>query len=114
TATVTKLNATTFMVRAEGAHRDAAGNALSRRVVGMLVRLLSPNIDIRGALTVRGALTLGGSAQIDGTDHVPTGWGGSCPLAAPPMAGIRSNTSSINTKGSKSNAAPTRHVHCGA
>jgi hypothetical protein len=106
TPTVTKLNATTFLIRSEGAHRDAAGNALSRRVVGTLVRLLRPNIDIRGALTVRGALTLGGSAEIDGTDHIPTGWGASCPLAAPAMAGIRSNTNSINTNGSNCNGSP--------
>lgn len=106
TPTVTKLNATTFLVRSEGAHRDAAGNALSRRVVGTLVRLVRPNIDIRGALTVRGALTLGGSAEVDGTDHVPVGWGGSCPLAAPAVAGIRSNTNSINTNGANCNGNP--------
>ncbi len=106
TPTVTKLNATTFLVRSEGVHRDGAGNALSRRVVGMLVRLLRPDIQIQGALTIRGALTLGGSAEVDGTDHVPTGWGGSCPLANTGVAGIRSNTNSINTNGSNCNGNP--------
>ena len=106
TPTVTKLNATTFLIRSEGAHRDAAGNALSRRVVGTLVRLLRPDIQIQGALTIRGALTLGGSAEVDGSDHVPTGWGGSCPLASPGVAGIRTNTNSINTNGSNCNGNP--------
>jgi hypothetical protein len=106
TPTVTKLNATTFLVRSEGAHRDASGNTLSRRVVGTLVRLLRPDIDIQGALTIRGALTLGGSAEIDGSDHIPTGWGGSCPLASPSVAGIRTNTNSITSNGSNCNGSP--------
>jgi hypothetical protein len=83
TPTVTRMSTNTFMVRSEGVHRDAAGNTLSRRVVGMLVRIIVPNINIQGALTVGGSLTLGGSAQVDGTDHLPTGWGGVCPLASP-------------------------------
>lgn len=106
TPTVTRMSTNTFMVRSEGVHRDAAGNTLSRRVVGMLVRIIVPNINIQGALTVGGSLTLGGSAQVDGTDHLPTGWGGVCPLASPAVAGIRTNTTSIHTNGSNCNGNP--------
>jgi uncharacterized protein (UPF0333 family) len=106
TPTITRLNANTFMVQAAGVHRDAAGNTLSRRVVGRLVRIIRPDIDIQGALTIGGALNLGGSAEVDGTDHLPTGWGGVCPLASPAVAGIRTNTNDIQTNGSNCNGNP--------
>ncbi|MGE5091369.1 MAG: hypothetical protein ACM3OH_04285 [Bacillota bacterium] len=106
TPTITRLSSNTFMVRAEGVHQDAAGNTLSRRVVGMLVRIVRPNINIQGALTIGGALTLGGSAEVDGNDHLPTGWGGVCPLASPAVAGIRTNTTDIHTNGSNCNGNP--------
>ena len=60
--TVTKLNASVFLVRSEG-QRLSAGNVLARRLVGTLVRAVIPDIQIEGALTVYGQLTLGGSAE---------------------------------------------------
>ena len=99
TATVSRLSASTFLVRAEGQRRNPGGLVLSRRLIGQVVRLVVPEIDIQGALTLQGSLTLSGTAEIDGTDHVPAGWGGSCGAAGPAVAGIRSNSSDVTTNG---------------
>lgn len=98
TTTVTKLNSNLFLVRAEG-RRVAGATVLARRMVGQLVRTQIPLVDITAAVTVYGGLTVGGSAEIDGSDHVPGGWGGSCPAAGAPESGIRSNDDNINTNG---------------
>ena len=99
TTTVSHLSPSTFLIRSEGQRRDPAGTVLSRRLIGQIVRLVIPEIDIQGALTLQGSLTLSGSAEIDGTDHIPTGWGGSCGAAGPAVAGIRSNSSDVTTNG---------------
>ncbi|HEU5048778.1 MAG TPA: hypothetical protein VFU00_00575 [Gemmatimonadales bacterium] len=104
-STVTRLNNGVFLVRSEG-QRLAAGNVLARRVVGSIVRAVIPDIEIEGALTVYGELTLGGSADIDGEDHVPGGWGGSCGGTTDPVAGIRINQDDIHTQGSNCSGDP--------
>lgn len=98
TPTVTKLNSAVYLVRSEG-QRLVGGNITARRLLGTLVRVVVPDIEIEGALTVYGELTLGGSADIDGTDHVPGGWGGSCGGAGPAVAGVRINEDDIRTTG---------------
>ena len=103
--TVTKLNASVYLVRSEG-QRLSGGNVLARRLVGTLVRAVIPDIEIEGALTVYGQLTLGGSADIDGEDHIPAGWGGSCAAAGDPVAGVRINEDDIHTNGANCNGDP--------
>ncbi len=97
--TVTKLNSSVYLVRSEG-QRLVGGNIVARRLLGTLVRVVVPDIEIEGALTVYGELTLGGSADIDGSDHVPGGWGGSCGGPGDPVAGVRINEDDIHTTGS--------------
>ena len=99
TTTVSHLSASTFLVRTEGQRRDAAGTVLSRRLIGQVVRLVIPEIDIQGALTLQGSLTLSGTAEISGADHIPTGWGGSCGALADSVAGIRTNSNDVTTNG---------------
>ena len=99
TPTVTKLNPAVYLVQSEG-QRLIAGNVVARRLLGTLVRVVIPDIEIQGALTVYGELTLGGSADIDGTDHLPDGWGGSCGATTAPVAGVRINEDDIHTTGS--------------
>lgn len=105
-ATVRRLSSASYLIRTEGTHLDAGGTVQSRRLVGQFVKLLTPNIPVQGALTIRGTLTLGGSSLIDGTDHVPAGWGASCPLSGTPQAGIRTNTGTINTNGANCAGSP--------
>lgn len=96
---VSHLSPSTFLIRSEGQRRDPSGAVLSRRLIAQIVRVVIPQIDIQGALTLQGSLTLSGSAEIDGTDHIPSGWGGSCGAAVGPVAGIRSNSNSVSTSG---------------
>jgi len=103
--TVTKLSSSVFLVRSEG-QRLSGGNVIARRLVGTLVRAVVPDIEIEGALTVYGQLTLGGSADIDGADHLPGGWGGSCGALEAPVAGVRINQDQIQTNGSNCNGDP--------
>jgi hypothetical protein len=105
TATVTRLNPAVYLVQSEG-QRLIAGNVVARRLLGTLVRVVIPDIEIQGALTVYGELTLGGSADIDGNDHLPAGWGGSCGATAPPVAGVRINEDDIHTTGSSCGGDP--------
>jgi hypothetical protein len=105
TPTVTKLNPAVYLVQSEG-QRLIAGNIVARRLLGTLVRVVIPDIEIEGALTVYGELTLGGSADIDGNDHLPAGWGGSCGATAPPVAGVRINEDDIHTSGSSCGGDP--------
>jgi hypothetical protein len=107
--TVTKLNSAVYLVRSEG-QRLVGGNVTARRLIGTLVRVVVPDIEIEGALTVYGELTLGGSADIDGNDHVPAGWGGSCGGAGSPVAGIRINEDDIRTNGSNCGGNPPNCV----
>lgn len=105
TATVTKLNAAVYLVQSEG-QRLVGGNVTARRLLGTLVRVVVPDIEIEGALTVYGQLTLGGSADIDGEDHIPGGWGGSCGGPGDPVAGVRINEDDIHTNGTNCNGDP--------
>jgi hypothetical protein len=99
TTTVSRLSASTFLIRSEGQRQSPNGLVLSRRLVGQVVRIIVPTIDIQGALTLQGSLTLSGTAEISGADHIPTGWGGSCGAVADSVAGIRSNSNDVTTNG---------------
>ena len=107
--TVTRLNSAVFLVQSEG-QRLLAGNVAARRLIGTLVRVVIPDIEIEGALTVYGELTLGGSADIDGNDHIPGGWGGSCGGAGSPVAGVRINEDDIHTNGANCGGDPPNCV----
>lgn len=93
TRAVTRLNDEVFLVRSEG-QRTGAGNVLARRLIGTLVRLHSTEIDIQAAVTGRGTVQVGGNATVDGNDQIPgapANWGGVCPAAGDPVAGVRTD-----------------------
>lgn len=75
TVTVTRLSATTSMIRSEGVHRDAGGGLMSRGVVSTLAKYVTSSIPIRAALVSRGSLTVSGTADIYGANANPPGWG---------------------------------------
>ena len=94
TPTVTKLNSSLFLIRSRGERATPGGNILARRLLGSLVRLKIPEIDIQAAVTAHGGVRVGGNALVDGNDHIPgapANWGGVCPPLEAPMAGIRTD-----------------------
>ena len=96
TATVTRLSPGTFLVRSEGRRRAAAGPALARRLLGVFVRLESPEVDHGSALTLSGPATLANPDVVDGSDHVPAGWDSLCP-APSDQPRIRSGGAAVTT-----------------
>lgn len=86
--TVSRLNSTLYFVRSRG-ERTGGGQVLASRDVGMLARLVTANIQARGAVNVVGTLRLGGSAEVDGRDEIPPGWAGAgCPAPGNGVNGI--------------------------
>lgn len=63
------------------------GGGASQRM-GIVARIKPLLLNVQASLTSGGANVVAGSATIDGTDHVPTGWGG-CPPLDSSKAGIR-------------------------
>lgn len=98
--TVTRLNETLFLVRAEGTRRGPSGQFLARRVLGTLVRLETPGVAPAAALTAAGAVTLSQSATVDGRDGVPPGWEALCDSLGAGTAGIRVPPAALVSGGS--------------
>lgn len=95
--TVTRLNNVLYQVTS-AADVGAGTKDRSVRTVSQLVRLLTTQMNIVGALTVVGQTKIGGSSLIDGADQNPTGW--TCGSTQPAKAGIAiSDASLISTSG---------------
>ncbi len=94
TVVLTKVASNMFMVVSTG-RAGASAIAASfgaRKRTSMIIKLLQPQFNFIGALTVRGALQVGGSSNINGNDTAPNGW--SCPSLTNALAGIATNNGS--------------------
>jgi hypothetical protein len=79
---ISRLTSSVFVLRATGFRRNAAGVPLATRSAGALVRLVSPNMVVRGGLTAIGQITVTGNATVSGNDTTPPTWTGAgveCP-----------------------------------
>ncbi|MBA3889621.1 MAG: hypothetical protein H0X64_03745 [Gemmatimonadaceae bacterium] len=95
--TATRLNPVLYQVTST-AHVGSGPRNSSTRSVSQLVRLLTAQINILGALTVVGETKIGGSSLINGNDQSPAGW--TCDATQPAKAGIAiSNANLISTSG---------------
>ncbi len=77
-----------FLVRSIGRRTAADGALLARDAVARLVRLVAPLVPDSAAVLGAGAVTLSALAIVDGSDHVPAGWGAVCPAPAAAGAGV--------------------------
>lgn len=85
TVTITRLNATGFLIGSTGmAFGGIQGT--SRRRTALLVRISAPSLDVNAAL-IAGAATQLGNAPVSGIDANPAGWT-SCPPLDPTVAAI--------------------------
>jgi len=87
---VTRLNNQIFLLKSTGTRQGAT------QTLASLIRLMTTNVNVTGAVTSGGSVNVGGNATIDGRNTNPTGWS-SC-ASAPDMAGIRSS-GTISTNG---------------
>lgn len=69
-----RLTSSLFLIRSVGTRRNAAGSALATRSAGSLVRLVTPDLVIRGGLAAIGQITVTGNATVSGNDTTPAEW----------------------------------------
>lgn len=97
---VRRLNSALYLVQSEG-KVVVGGQPITRRQTARLIRLLSPEIDVNGALTTKQRLVIKDATNIDGADNVPPGWGITCGTGFPQVAGV------LDSLGVDSSACPT-------
>ena len=83
---ISRLTSSLFLIRSQGNRRNAAGGVLATRSAGTLVRLVTPNLLMRGGLTAIGHVTLTGNATVSGFDSTPPAWLQSPAVECPPEA----------------------------
>lgn len=85
---VMRLGQGLYLARSIGLRTAADGTLLARDGVAELIRLESPSLPDSMAVAAAGPVDVADSGQIDGTDHVPSGWTGWCPAPAAPGVGV--------------------------
>jgi hypothetical protein len=97
---MTRLNQNTYWVVSEGKSGAGEGALLqSRARTNLILRLDSPNMFIKGAVTAAGPVQATGNTDIYGNDASPAGWS-NCPApGAPKPAIVSDNTGDISTTG---------------
>ena len=104
TRQLSRVTSSVFLIRTVGSRRDAAGTALATRSAGSLLRLVTPQLLVRGGLSAIGHITVTGNATVSGTDTTPPAWKVSPAVECPPesdKAGVAYN-GTLNQTGSSS------------
>ncbi len=81
---ISRLTNSLFLIRSQGYRRNAAGGPLASRSAGTLVRLVAPNLLVKGGLTAIGHITVTGNAHVSGFDSTPPSWLVSPAVDCPP------------------------------
>ena len=97
---MTRLNMTTYWVVSEGRSGVGEGSLLQARArTNLILRLDSPNMFIKGAITAAGPVQAGGNTDIYGNDANPAGWD-QCPATGPSKPAIvTDNAGDVSTTG---------------
>jgi hypothetical protein len=109
TRQLSRLTSSVFLIKAIGSRRNAAGTALATRSAGTLVRLVAPNLLVRGGLSAIGQITVTGNATVSGIDTTPPIWNISPAVDCPPeadKAGVTYNGSLSQTGSSVISGSP--------
>ena len=103
---MTRLNQTTYWVVADGRSGEGEGALLEARArTNLILRLDSPNMFIKGAVTAAGPVQLSGNTDIIGNDANPAGWD-NCPAPGPAKPGVvTDNMADISPSGTCSGAS---------
>jgi hypothetical protein len=107
TVGVINLNNRVYFLSAQGEITE--GGALwsgATRNIGIVTRMITPNLDPPAAITTRGATTVRGSAQVIGYDTDPPGWDASfCPKPLDDKIGVLTNDTSELRRGGRSSVS---------
>jgi len=71
---LSRLTSSLFLIKSVGTRRNAAGTALATRSAGSLIRLVTPDLVMRGGLMAIGQITVTGNATVSGNDTTPPQW----------------------------------------
>src|SRR5687768_4723059 len=95
---MTRLNMSTYWVVSEGKSGVGEGSLLQARArTNLILRLDSPNMFIKGAITAAGPVQAGGNTDIYGNDSNPAGWS-QCPATGPSKPAIvTDNAAEVST-----------------
>lgn len=86
---VTRMNTRLYFLLATGTVQEGSGMfGNASRMLGMIARLTTADIEPSAALTTVGDLTIGGSSYIDGDNEDPSGWSGLCDPLGPDKPGV--------------------------
>jgi hypothetical protein len=86
---VTKMtNRLYFLLASGSATKGDAVYGSASRMLGIVARLRSANMEPLAALTTIGSVKFGGSAEIRGEDYLPPAWPGLCDPAHPSKPGV--------------------------
>ena len=110
---LSRLTSSLFLIRSLGTRRNAAGTALATRSAGSLVRLVTPNLVMRGGLTAIGQITVTGNATVSGLDSTPPDWLVSPAVECPPegdKGGVVYNGSLTQTGSSTITGSPATQL----
>jgi len=105
TVRVTRIDNTTFWLVSTGTVGSGV-QTQARRRTGVIARLNTPYIAVKGAVTLRLTTSLkqGGQGYASGFDQNPPGWAG-CGPTGPPVAGLAvTDTTSLNYTNSGQNS----------
>jgi hypothetical protein len=108
---LSRLTSSIFLLRSQGYRRNAAGSALASRATGTLVRLVTPNLTMRGGLAAIGQITVTGNATVGGNDTTPPSWLQAPAVECPPeadKAGVVYNGSLTQTGSSQITGSPAK------
>jgi hypothetical protein len=89
-----RVSPTTFWATASAVQGGGTIEGRASRRLNAIVRIVTPEFKIMGAITARGATNVSGATKISGSDTVPGGW--DCPPGGNPGAGLVINDSATN------------------
>jgi hypothetical protein len=106
---LSRVTSSVFLIRTVGSRRNADGTAIATRSAGSLLRLVTPQLMVRGGLSAIGQITVTGNSTVSGIDTTPPGWKVSPAVDCPPetdKAGVVYNGSLTQTGSSQITGAP--------
>jgi hypothetical protein len=113
TRQLSRVTSGVFLIRSVGTRRNAAGTALATRSAGSMVRLVTPNLLMRGGLSAIGQITVTGNATVSGIDTTPPAWKTSPAVDCPPevdKAGVTYNGTLTQQGSSVITGSPARQA----
>jgi len=104
---VTRLGGVLAYVESVGERLSVGGEILARRELGMLARIIDPDVDVDAAVEGMGDVRVGGTSKVSGFDTNPSGWSSECTGTLSDVAGVRASGAVQTNGGAEIIGAPS-------